>query len=118
MGNIYYILQKEANGLGHAIECDRQFIGHEPFAVFLDDDIVQLETPCLKQFINGFKKYNSSLVGVHKVPDEAVSKYGIVAPKGMKLGKNVIEADSIVDKPSFDEAPSNYAIIGHKSSIF
>ncbi|OIJ21745.1 UTP--glucose-1-phosphate uridylyltransferase [Anaerobacillus alkalidiazotrophicus] len=112
MTNIHYIRQKEANGLGHAIWCARKFIGNEPFAVLLGDDIVQSETPCLKQLMDVYTKYNSSVVGVQEVPDEDVSKYGIVAPKGSEIERNVIHAETFVEKPSVEDAPSNYAIMG------
>ncbi|WP_096190294.1 UTP--glucose-1-phosphate uridylyltransferase GalU [Evansella halocellulosilytica] len=112
MTNIHYIRQKEPNGLGHAIWCARKFIGNEPFAVLLGDDIVQSDTPCLKQLIDVYDKYNSSVVGVQEVPDNDVSKYGIVAPKGTEVEQNVIHADTLVEKPALQDAPSNYAIMG------
>ena len=112
MTNIHYIRQKEANGLGHAIHCARKFIGNEPFAVLLGDDIVQSETPCLKQLIDVFNRYHSSVVGVQQVPDEDVSKYGVVAPKGSEIEPNVIHAQTFVEKPLLKDAPSNYAIMG------
>lgn len=112
MTNIHYIRQKEPNGLGHAIWCARKFIGKEPFAVLLGDDIVQSKVPCLKQLINVYDRYHNSVVGVQKVPDFDVSKYGIVAPKGKEVEPNIIHADTLVEKPSIKEAPSNYAIMG------
>ncbi|OIJ11247.1 UTP--glucose-1-phosphate uridylyltransferase [Anaerobacillus alkalilacustris] len=112
MTNIHYIRQKEANGLGHAIWCARKFIGNEPFAVLLGDDIVESETPCLKQLINVFNRYQSSVVGVQRVSDEEISKYGVVAPKGSEIERNVIHAATFVEKPSKEEAPSNFAIMG------
>lgn len=112
MANIHYIRQKEPKGLGHAIWCARKFVGDEPFAVLLGDDIVQSETPCLKQLINVYDRYHSSVVGVQKVPDEEVSKYGIVAPKGNEIEPGIIHTQTLVEKPSLDEAPSNYAIMG------
>ena len=112
MANIHYIRQKEPKGLGHAIWCARKFVGDEPFAVLLGDDIVQSETPCLKQLINVYDRYHSSVVGVQEVPDEEVSKYGIVAPKGNEIEPGIIHTQTLVEKPSLDEAPSNYAIMG------
>ncbi|BAB07371.1 UTP--glucose-1-phosphate uridylyltransferase GalU [Halalkalibacterium halodurans] len=112
MTNIHYIRQKEANGLGHAIWCARKFIGNEPFAVLLGDDIVQSDVPCLKQLIDVFDRYHSSVVGVQEVPNEDVSKYGIVSPKGSEIEANVIHAAGFVEKPKLEEAPSNYAIMG------
>jgi UTP--glucose-1-phosphate uridylyltransferase len=112
MTNIHYIRQKVANGLGHAIWCARKFIGNEPFAVLLGDDIVQSETPCLKQLIDVYDKYEASVVGVQEVPDEDVSKYGIVAPKKIDEETNVIFTERLVEKPPLEEAPSRYAIMG------
>ncbi|TMW72357.1 UTP--glucose-1-phosphate uridylyltransferase GalU [Alteribacter natronophilus] len=112
MTNIHYIRQKEPKGLGHAIWCARKFIGNEPFAVLLGDDIVQSETPCLEQLIDVYDRYHSSVVGVQEVPDSDVSKYGIVAPKGQEIQQNVIHAESLVEKPALEDAPSNYAIMG------
>lgn len=112
MANIHYIRQKEPKGLGHAISCASHFIGNEPFAVLLGDDIVQGDEPCLKQLIRVFERYNSSVVGVQPVADEDVSKYGIVAPKSTEIEPGVIHVDHLVEKPSQEEAPSNFAIMG------
>ncbi|MBU9713521.1 UTP--glucose-1-phosphate uridylyltransferase GalU [Evansella tamaricis] len=112
LANIHYIRQKEALGLGHAISCASHFIGDEPFAVLLGDDIVQGDKPCLKQLIEIFERYNSSVVGVQPVPDEDVSKYGIVAPKSMEIEPGVIHVEDLVEKPKTEDAPSNFAIMG------
>jgi UTP--glucose-1-phosphate uridylyltransferase len=112
IANIHYIRQKEPKGLGHAIYCARRFIGDEPFAVMLGDDIVQSETPCLKQLLQVYERYNSSIVGVQQVPQEDVSKYGIIAPKAQQIETNVFNVANFVEKPAMDEAPSNYAIMG------
>lgn len=112
LANIHYIRQKEPKGLGHAIWCARKFIGNEPFAVLLGDDIVQSKRPCLEQLIDVFQHYQSSVVGVQEVADADVSKYGIIAPSGHKLEGQVIEAHSLVEKPDLKDAPSNYAIMG------
>ncbi len=113
MANIHYIRQKEAKGLGHAISCAKHFIGDEPFAVLLGDDIVRTNgTPCLKQLIDVFERYNSSVVGVQPVPDNDVSKYGIVAPKSAEIEPGVIHVADLMEKPAVEDAPSNYAIMG------
>ncbi|WP_280770599.1 UTP--glucose-1-phosphate uridylyltransferase GalU [Salipaludibacillus daqingensis] len=113
MANIHYIRQKEPKGLGHAIGCAKHFIGDEPFAVLLGDDIVQTEgKPCLKQLIDVFERYNSSVVGVQPVPDEDVSKYGIVSPKSSEIEPGVIHVKDLVEKPKLEDAPSNHAIMG------
>ncbi|WP_223701289.1 UTP--glucose-1-phosphate uridylyltransferase GalU [Sutcliffiella deserti] len=111
LANIHYIRQKEPKGLGHAISCASRFIGNEPFAVLLGDDIVKSEVPCLKQLIDVYNEYQSSVVGVQTVPDEEVSKYGIIAPADQKSA-NVYDIDSLVEKPKKEEAPSNLAIMG------
>ncbi|RSD25928.1 UTP--glucose-1-phosphate uridylyltransferase GalU [Mesobacillus subterraneus] len=112
LANIYYVRQKEALGLGHAILCAKSFIGNEPFAVLLGDDIVMSETPCLKQIIKVFEYCNSSVVAIQKVPDQDVSKYGIIKPKGANLEPNLFYIDKLVEKPAKEDAPSNYAIMG------
>lgn len=110
MVDIHYIRQKEPKGLGHAIWCARKFIGNEPFAVLLGDDIVQGDTPCLKQMINQYERYNASVLGVQTVADEEVSKYGIVA--GNMIADRVYHVHHLVEKPKQAEAPSNLAIVG------
>ncbi|WP_102347317.1 UTP--glucose-1-phosphate uridylyltransferase GalU [Bacillus sp. Marseille-P3661] len=110
--NIYYVRQKEPKGLGHAILCAKSFIGNEPFAVLLGDDIVMSETPCLKQMLDVFARYNNSLVAVQRVMERDVSKYGIIKPKKSMVEPNLYYIDSMVEKPSNKNAPSNYAIMG------
>jgi UTP--glucose-1-phosphate uridylyltransferase len=112
MARIHYIRQKEPLGLGHAIWCAKSFIGNEPFAVLLGDDIVQSEKPCLMQLIDAFRRYHSAVVGVQKVPDQDVHKYGIIAPKGYEFEPNLLHIESLVEKPAIEHAPSNYAIMG------
>ncbi|WEG13567.1 UTP--glucose-1-phosphate uridylyltransferase GalU [Pullulanibacillus sp. KACC 23026] len=111
LATIHYVRQKEPKGLGDAILCAKSFIGNEPFAVLLGDDIVKSETPCLKQLIDLFNRYHASVVGVQKVADYEVPKYGIIHPKG-NLEEDVINIEGFVEKPQPDEAPSNLAIIG------
>lgn len=110
MADIHYIRQKEPKGLGHAIWCARKFIGNEPFAVLLGDDIVQAEKPCLKQLIDQYERYQASILGVQKVPQEEVSRYGIV--NGNEIGERFFSVNSLVEKPKKEEAPSNLAIMG------
>ncbi|WP_413378319.1 UTP--glucose-1-phosphate uridylyltransferase GalU [Alkalihalobacillus sp. 1P02AB] len=112
MVNIHYIRQKEPNGLGHAISCAKSFIGNEPFAVLLGDDIVQSDKPCLKQLIEVFDEFESSVVGVQAVNDNEVSKYGIVAPILEGTASNTMKISDLVEKPKKEKAPSNYAIMG------
>lgn len=113
LANIHYIRQKEPLGLGHAINCAKSFIGDEPFAVLLGDDIVHSQTkPCLKQLIEVYERFNSSVIGVQEVPDEDVSKYGIVSIKQTEIAKNCFHVNDLVEKPKLENAPSNYAIMG------
>ncbi len=112
LAQIHYIRQGEPKGLGHAIWCARKFIGHEPFAVLLGDDIVQSEVPCLKQLINVFETYESSVVGVQAVPDDDLPKYGVIDPHGLEIAPNVVRVANFIEKPRKEDAPSNYAIMG------
>jgi UTP--glucose-1-phosphate uridylyltransferase len=110
MVDIHYIRQKEPKGLGHAIWCARKFIGNEPFAVLLGDDIVKAEKPCLKQMMEQYERYNASILGVQTVPNHEVSRYGIV--DGSCIGERFYSVNSLVEKPKQEEAPSNLAIMG------
>lgn len=110
MVDIHYIRQKEANGLGHAIWCARKFIGNEPFAVLLGDDIVQADKPCLKQMIEQYDRYKSSIIGVQSVSVDEVSRYGIV--DGKEIHDRLYSVNNVVEKPKKDDAPSNIAIMG------
>lgn len=112
IANIYYVRQKKTGGLGHAVLCAKRIIGNEPFAVLLGDDIVKSETPCLKQIIDAYNYSNSSVIGVQTVSDTEVSKYGIIKPKGTIMEGNLLCIDSLIEKPSLEEAPSRYAIMG------
>ena len=108
--DIHYIRQKEPKGLGHAIWCARKFIGDEPFAVLLGDDIVQAKKPCLQQLMEQYERYNASILGVQSVADEEVSRYGIVDAQA--IGDRFYSVNSLVEKPKQEDAPSNLAILG------
>lgn len=111
MVDIHYIRQKNPAGLGHAIYCAKTFVGNEPFAVLLGDDVVYNdETPCLKQLMTTYDKYGTSVLGVQEVPKSDTDKYGIV--DGVKVGNRLYTVKDLVEKPSVDEAPSNVAILG------
>ncbi|MGO4788192.1 UTP--glucose-1-phosphate uridylyltransferase GalU [Paenibacillus sp. 2KB_20] len=110
MADIHYIRQKEPKGLGHAIWCARKFIGDEPFAVLLGDDIVESNVPCLKQMINVYDIYQSAIVGVQPVSWDEVDRYGII--DGLQKSDRIYETSRLVEKPSRAEAPSNLAIMG------
>lgn len=108
--DIHYIRQKEPKGLGHAVWVARKFIGDEPFAVLLGDDIVVAEPPGLKQLIDMYEKTGCSIVGVQQVPEDETDRYGIVDPIG-KDGR-LYEVRKFVEKPKRGTAPSNLAIMG------
>lgn len=111
MVNIHYIRQKEPLGLGHAIGCAKSFIGKEPFAVLLGDDIVyNPDKPCLKQMIEAYDEYKTTILGVQDVPKEEVDKYGII--EGMHIEDRVYKVKDLIEKPSVKDAPSNIAILG------
>ena len=110
IANIYYIRQKEPKGLGHAVLTARTFIGDEPFAVLLGDDVIDAEKPALKQMIEVYDKYQSSVLGVQTVDVKDVNKYGIIA--GTQLERQVYEVKDMVEKPKIGEAPSNVAVLG------
>ena len=108
--DIHYIRQKEAKGLGHAVWCARNFIGDEPFAVLLGDDIVQAEVPCTRQLIEQYERVGSSVVGVQTVSYEQTNRYGIVDPMGAI--DRLVRVREFVEKPPLGQAPSNLAIMG------
>lgn len=111
MVNIHYIRQKEPKGLGHAIHCAKSFCGNEPFAVLLGDDIVYSdEKPCLKQLIETYEKYKTTILGVQEVSNQDISKYGIV--DGKMIDDKIYTVNDLVEKPSIEDAPSNIAILG------
>lgn len=107
---IHYIRQKEPMGLGHAVWCARKFIGDEPFAVLLGDDIVRAEKPCLKQLIEQYEETRSSVVGVQSVPESETQRYGIIDPAGRE--GNRYHVRKFIEKPKPGEAPSTLAIMG------
>ena len=107
---IHYIRQKDPKGLGHAVWCARNFIGNEPFAVLLGDDIVQAETPGLRQLMDEYEQTLSSVIGVQTVADNETHRYGIVDPTSSK-GRRY-QVNSFVEKPAPGTAPSNLAIMG------
>jgi UTP--glucose-1-phosphate uridylyltransferase len=110
MIDIHYIRQKEPKGLGHAILCARKFIGEEPFAVLLGDDIVQAEKPCLAQLMDEYNKRFSSIIGVKRVPESETHRYGIIDP--LESENRIFQVNNFIEKPAPGTAPSNLAIIG------
>lgn len=111
MVDIHYIRQKEPRGLGHAISCAKTFVGNEPFAVLLGDDLVyNEEKPCLKQLMDCYNEYNTSILGVQTIDAKDVDKYGII--KGIHIEGRVHKVRGLIEKPAIEEAPSNIAILG------
>ncbi|BAG08929.1 MAG: UTP--glucose-1-phosphate uridylyltransferase GalU [Finegoldia magna] len=113
MANIYTIRQKKKNGLGDAIKYAESFVGDEPFAILLGDDIIYNtsdELPCIKQMADIYEREESPILGVQEVSWEDVDKYGIV--NGVKTSDRITEVESLVEKPSREEATTNLAILG------
>lgn len=108
---IHYTRQKEPRGLGHAILCAKQFVGNEPFAVLLGDDVVDAQVPALKQLINVYDKTGASVLGVQEVPLEKVSSYGIVTSQPTDEPRTFTVSD-MVEKPAVEDAPSRLAVLG------
>lgn len=113
MANIYTIRQKKKNGLGDAIKYAESFVGDEPFAILLGDDIIYNtpdELPCIKQMVDIYETEQSPILGVQEVSWDDVDKYGIV--NGVKTSDRITEVESLVEKPSREEATTNLAILG------
>lgn len=110
LANIFYVRQKEQKGLGHAIYSARQFIGDEPFAVLLGDDIVESDNPAIKQLIEAYEETGKSVIGVQEVDEAQAHRYGIIDPL-QKFGRKY-EVNEFVEKPKQGTAPSNLAIMG------
>jgi UTP--glucose-1-phosphate uridylyltransferase len=110
MADFFYVRQKEALGLGHAVLCAKNWVSKEPFAVFLGDDIIISKTPCIKQMIEVFEEKKATVLGVVEVDKKDTSKFGII--KGKKINDSLIEVSDIVEKPEAEKAPSTTAVIG------
>jgi len=110
IANVYFKRQKEMKGLGHAVLQARAFVGDEPFAILLGDDIVYNETPALRQLIEVYEAKDASVLGVQSVKKEDVSKYGIV--DGEKIGDRTYTVEGMIEKPSVEEAPTTVAALG------
>ena len=110
--NLHYIRQKEPKGLGHAILCAKSFVGDEPFAVLLGDDVVyNEEKPCLQQLLDVYDATGASVLGCQIVPQEKVSSYGIVASEATEDAR-IFKVNDMVEKPVVEEAPSRLAVLG------
>lgn len=107
---IFYVRQKIPLGLGHAVLMSKEIVEEEPFAVVLADDVIDSKVPCIKQLINIFEKFNSSVLALEEVPIEETKSYGIV--KGKQISERLFEIEDMFEKPDPSSAPSNLAIIG------
>ncbi|HAF14433.1 MAG TPA: UTP--glucose-1-phosphate uridylyltransferase [Blastocatellia bacterium] len=110
MARVSYVRQREALGLGHAVLQARDLIGNEPFAVMLSDDIIDSETPALKQLLDVYEKYDAPILGMMQVAGEAISRFGVIDADEVEDG--VYKIKDMVEKPPVSEAPSDLAIIG------
>jgi UTP--glucose-1-phosphate uridylyltransferase len=110
LAHVSYVRQKEPLGLGHAILCARRLVGEQPFGVFLGDDIIVAEVPCMRQLLDVFARHGGPVVAVMRVPRDEIGRYGVIA--GKPLGGNVYEVLDMVEKPQPKDAPSDLAIIG------
>lgn len=113
MANIYSVRQKNPRGLGHAVLCAKSFVGNEPFAILLGDDIVVNKNgkTATQQLVEAYEQYGGSVVGVQKVADSQVHKYGVVDP-AENINERCASVKGFVEKPKKEEAPSNFAILG------
>jgi UTP--glucose-1-phosphate uridylyltransferase len=109
-GQLAYTRQLEPLGLGHAVWCARNFVGMEPVAVLLADDLILAEKGCLKQMIEAYNEVGGNMVAVMEVPDQDVSSYGVITPGDMR--DRLIEVRGLVEKPKQADAPSNLAVVG------
>ncbi|BAJ80212.1 UDP-glucose pyrophosphorylase [Acidiphilium multivorum AIU301] len=109
-GSIVTVRQQVPLGLGHAIWCARAFIGDDPFAILLPDDLVLSQTPCLGQLADAYRATGGNVVAVEEVPMEQVHRYGVL--KTGATERNLVEVKGLVEKPKREEAPSNLSIIG------
>jgi UTP--glucose-1-phosphate uridylyltransferase len=110
LANIYYVRQKNPRGLGDALLYAERFVGDEPFAVLLGDDIIVSDPPCLRSLMELHERYGGNVIAVEEVETKDVTKYGIIDPEVVEDG--VYRVKDIIEKPSVDEAPSNLATMG------
>jgi len=110
LAKITYTRQKQALGLGHAILQAKDFVGDEPFAVLLADDVLDAETPALKQLIDVYQRFNAPVMATMQVTGEAISRFGVIDAE--EVEPNIFKIKSVVEKPKFEDAPSDMAVIG------
>jgi UTP--glucose-1-phosphate uridylyltransferase len=109
-GSILTARQQVPMGLGHAIWCARSFIGDDPFAILLPDDLMLCDTPCMAQLAQAYAATGGNVVAIEEVPRERVNKYGVIAPGAIR--GNLVEITGLVEKPPVEKAPSNLTVIG------
>jgi UTP--glucose-1-phosphate uridylyltransferase len=112
MARISYVRQKEPLGLGHAVLCAKDLIGDEPFAVILPDDVIDADVPCLKQMIDVFNETGGSVIATMSIDGPSISAYGVLAGSKDEVNPRLYNCTGMVEKPRFEDAPSNQAIIG------
>ena len=112
MAHISYVRQKEPLGLGHAVLCAKELVGDEPFAVILPDDVIEAETPCLKQIMDVFDDKGGSVLATMTIEGPEISAYGVLAGEQDPANPRIYNCTGMVEKPKFEEAPSTQAIIG------
>jgi len=110
MANFWYVRQPEARGLGHAVACARSMVGDEPFAVLLADDVIHHETPALKQMMEVYEEFGTSVIGLKPVPEAEVVNYGVIASQPLRPGLHRVV--DMVEKPKPADAPSNLSVTG------
>ncbi|MCD0447730.1 UTP--glucose-1-phosphate uridylyltransferase GalU [Actinocorallia sp. API 0066] len=111
LAQIHYVRQGEPKGLGHAVHCAAQHVGNEPFAVLLGDDLIGASDPLLQRMIEVRQQYGGSVVALMEVAPDQVSKFGCAAISG-NVEDDVVEVSDLVEKPSIEDAPSNWIVIG------
>src|ERR1043165_1629837 len=113
MVHVFYVRQKEAVGLGHGVLMAKELVNDEPFATLLADDVIDAKVPCLKQMIDVFNEKQASVLAIQKVEGPAISAYGVIKAKEVPgSGGKLFEISDLVEKPKFQDAPSDLAVIG------
>ena len=112
LARISYVRQREPLGLGHAVLCAKELVGNEPFAVILPDDVIDAETPCLKQMIDVFNERGGSVLATQTVDGHGISAYGVLAGAQDPIDPRIYNCTGMVEKPKYEDAPSKQAIIG------
>ena len=112
LARVSYVRQKEPLGLGHAVLCAKELVGDEPFAVILPDDVIDAQTPCIKQMIDVYNERQGSVLATMTIEGPSISAYGVLAGSQDPANERIYECTGMVEKPKFEVAPSKQAIIG------